>query len=552
MEEYPQPLLEVTDIRWERVNLTLALQMDMPLKLEGAVPLEVTIFDGAREFPVEWKYLSGQEFEIHINVTRFVERKAVPNGSWRIRVARGGTELAVATFSVFDVDVLEDASRSFVYAGNRTAYTVTFGLSEDEVSPELIIRTYQFFRGNGKGPRNPFKRIPLKVRKRYRSTKTDLLRAYYRLHRTLRPRQRPEILFASSQRETLGGNLLSVYNRMIERGLDEKYELTLSFRVPATSTKRKTLRAVRLLARAETVLLDDYFPMLDTFPVANESRVVQLWHAGSGFKNVGYSRFGKYGSPKLNNAHRKYHYAICGSKHLVPVYAEAFGIEEDAVIPTGLPRLDEYLDEARVARFKKEFYHDFPELAKKKIILFAPTFRGRGMADAYYRYSWLDLSKLYTHLGTDTVFLFKMHPFVREQPPIPSEFNDRIKNFTDFPNINDLLLVTNVLITDYSSVIYEYSLLNRPMLFFAPDKDEYSAVRGFHRPFDEVAPGRVCSHFGEVLEALDREEFNESKRAAFLSENFDYFDSKSTDRVIDWLVIGDPPASTPSSMVSEA
>src|SRR5690625_2221843 len=172
MKEYPQPLLEVTDIRWERVNLTLALQMDMPLKLEGAVPLEVTIFDGAREFPVEWKYLSGQEFKIHINVTRFVERKAVPNGSWRIRVARGGTELAVATFSVFDVDVLEDASRSFVYAGNRTAYTVTFGLSEDEVSPELIIRTYQFFRGNGKGPRNPFKRIPLKVRKRYRSTKT--------------------------------------------------------------------------------------------------------------------------------------------------------------------------------------------------------------------------------------------------------------------------------------------------------------------------------------------------------------------------------------------
>jgi CDP-ribitol ribitolphosphotransferase len=98
-----------------------------------------------------------------------------------------------------------------------------------------------------------------------------------------------------------------------------------------------------------------------------------------------------------------------------------------------------------------------------------------------------------------------------------------------------------VLITDYSSIIYEFSLLKRPMLFFAYDEQSYSAVRGFHRPYAETAPGKVCHTFDELLTALREEDFETWRGDRFREENFDNIDTHSSDRVIDWLILGDPP-----------
>ncbi len=133
-----------------------------------------------------------------------------------------------------------------------------------------------------------------------------------------------------------------------------------------------------------------------------------------------------------------------------------------------------------------------------------------------------------------------MHHFVRTPVPIPPQFGDRLLDFASFPDTNDLLHVTDLLVTDYSSIIYEYSLLDRPMVFFAYDKDVYAATRGFHRDYDLTAPGKVCETFDDLIAAIRDEDFEQWKIEYFRKENFDRIDTHSSDRVIDWLILGNP------------
>ena len=101
-----------------------------------------------------------------------------------------------------------------------------------------------------------------------------------------------------------------------------------------------------------------------------------------------------------------------------------------------------------------------------------------------------------------------------------------------------LFYVTDVLITDYSSNICEYSLMDRPMLFYGFDEEEYARERGFHRPYREFAPGKVCRSFEELMEAYRTGDFEQEKAQRYVREQFDYRDSGASDRVIDRILLG--------------
>ena len=142
--------------------------------------------------------------------------------------------------------------------------------------------------------------------------------------------------------------------------------------------------------------------------------------------------------------------------------------------------------------------------------------------------------------GDKYVFVFKMHPFIQDRPEIPEEYSNRIKDFTGIGDVNDLLPVIDIMITDYSSIIYEFSLFRRPILFFAYDKEQYSVIRGFQSDYDDFAPGKVCTTFDELEQAIVNEDFEVEKVDRFVEANFDHLDTGSTDRVIDQLVINTP------------
>jgi CDP-ribitol ribitolphosphotransferase len=298
---------------------------------------------------------------------------------------------------------------------------------------------------------------------------------------------------------------------------------------------------IEKLAQSDIVVVDDHAPILDWMTLDDRTRVIQLWHAGAGFKSSGYSRWGHEGCPAPYSAHRQYDFGIAGSKNIAPFFSEVWGINDEQVLPTGMPRMDEYLDEAHKKAKTEELYKEFPLCKGKKVILFAPTYRGRNKKTAHYPYELIDFDKFYELCNNEYVVLFKMHPWVAQAVPIPEKYKDRFVDVNRYPNINDLFYITDLLITDYSSNIFEYSLMGNPMLFFAFDKIQYSFSRGFHRAYEESAPGKVCYTFDELLTAIEQKDFEEEKVARYVEHHFDYIDTHASDRVIDWLILGKIP-----------
>lgn len=488
--------------------------------------------DYLHAFPVDAEITEDGRFSLTINVTQFRGRREVPDGIYYLSIFHGGIDFE-AGISVELAKKSFEISRPFIFDKRRQCYLVDFFATVDEQDPVMKMQVMLLKTTIKK--KFDLKRFIRETRDRIIK---KLITFYYKVVYAFSPHNGKNILFSTESRGTLSGNLKAVYDRMIERGLNKEYNISISERKAAGghSSRSSWIKTVTLFAKADVILIDDYAPMLTWLKLNHGTKLIQLWHAGVGFKSVGLCRFGTNGSPRLDNAHRQYDYAIVGSTALKKIYAEVFGIEEDALIPTGLPRIDKVIDKEENQKKTDAFYAEHPDLKGKKLILFAPTFRGVGALTASYPYEKLDMKRIYDMCGSEYAFIFKMHPFIKEKPEIPEEYSDRIIDMSGMGDINDLLPVIDILITDYSSVIYEFSLFRRPMIFFAYDRDSYSAIRGFQSDYDDFAPGRICTTFDEVEDAIRTEDFQLEKVDRFVKENFDYLDSGSSDRFIDWLL----------------
>lgn len=364
----------------------------------------------------------------------------------------------------------------------------------------------------------------------------------YHILAAIRRKDGKHILLMSETRAPISGNLLALDNRLKERGLDKTYHISYSFSKTLQQSKWKTLlvwsRLLWLIAGQDIIFVDDYVPIFKTIRLKSDTKLIQLWHAGVGFKSVGYSRFGRQGSPHpTDSCHRRYDYAIVGGKGLTGVYEEVFGIPESRILPYGLSRLDSYPDQERSRTYREEFYQKYPELREKKIILFAPTYRGKTQDEAFYPEEWTPQEKVAALCADQYVFCYKMHPFIKEKVRIDERFRYCIYDLSDEKDINEVFYVTDILITDFSSNIYEFSLQQKPVIFYAPDKDYYQLTRGVHRTLDE-APGPVCTDFDEVIDAIENNRFEKDKLDEFVSGSFDAHGKCASDRLIDDLILG--------------
>lgn len=416
--------------------------------------------------------------------------------------------------------------------GGQFALVVTMGPAE----PVLAVPGV----GEGEDPDSIARSTLAQLARPIRRLRPYAFRALYRAIGIASRRNGRRILFTSDSRAVLGGNQKIVFDRMVERGLDRTYELQTLFKESITVRRgfRDRLRLPWMLARADTIVIDDYQPVIShlTYP---DARIIQLWHAWGAFKTVGYSRVGKPGglSP-FSRVHKNYAIAIVSSVSEVAAYAEAFGIPESRVAPTGIPRMDQFWDPARAAASREATLLAYPAARGRRVFLFAPTFRGHGAKTASYDMGRLDYPALHALcVEKDAVCLIRMHPFVRTPLGIPAAYADRIiDGSTSTIDINDVLFATDLLITDYSSVVFEFSTMDRPMLFFAPDLEEYIASRDFYVDYEAFVPGRIVRTFAELLDAIRREDHGAERLAAFRATHLDRFDGHATDRVIDLIV----------------
>jgi CDP-ribitol ribitolphosphotransferase / teichoic acid ribitol-phosphate polymerase len=351
------------------------------------------------------------------------------------------------------------------------------------------------------------------------------------------------ILFVSGSRTAPAGNLRIVHDRLVERGLDRDYEIRILLRWRGRDpTWRERFAMGWAIARADVILVQgsrmEIVYLVDLDP---DVRLIQLWHASGAFKTVRYSRLGKPGGPDpWSRIHRNYTHAIVSSEQDVRFYAEGFGILEAQVIPTGIPQMDRFFDDDARAAAVGAAEAAFPEIAGRMTILFAPTYRdSTSPKDGEYPIELLDYAALHALcVERDAVVIIKMHPFARTDLHIPERFRDRLLDgYRKRIDVNDLLFAVDLLITDYSSIVFEYSTLGRPMLFFAYDLEDYVATRDFYVPFESFVPGRIVRTFPEMLDAIRNDDYQAEKVADFASRHFAHHDSGSTDRVIDQLIL---------------
>ncbi|MDR0900622.1 MAG: CDP-glycerol glycerophosphotransferase family protein, partial [Methanobrevibacter sp.] len=232
--------------------------------------------------------------------------------------------------------------------------------------------------------------------------------------------------------------------------------------------------------------------------------------------------------------HRNYDYAIVSSDEIRRFYAEGFGISDEKVIATGIPRTDIFFDEEYGSKVSKEVYSQYPSLKDKKVILFAPTFRGMGKEDAFYPMDKFNIEELFDSLDNkeDYILIIKHHPFITKKTKIPDKYKNNVIDLSAKSEINDLLFVTNLLITDYSSVIFEASLLDIPMLFYGYDLDEYIRDRDFYYDYRAFVPGKIVKNFESLSESINSNDFDSYKVNEFKHRFFDDLDGKSSERVV--------------------
>lgn len=374
----------------------------------------------------------------------------------------------------------------------------------------------------------------------------------------------PAVYRRASKQPISPGKVLFLENK--EKELPESFQvmwsrlggmpgLTLEFvslgetRVRGHQYYRNCIAFVKNVATAQYVFLNDASNVVSCLPLRPETKVVQLWHGCGAFKKWGMSTadliFGGTREEILRHPfYKNLSLVTVSSPEVVWAYEEAMVLQDEPglVQPTGVSRTDVFFDDDYLAAGRSKIQQLVPAATEKKVIVYAPTFRGR-VAQAEGPNA-LDLAKMKASLGDSHVLLIKHHPFVKRRPPILAECSDFAFDVSEKVGINELLCGADLVISDYSSLVFEYSLFERPMIFFAYDRDDYADWRGFYYEYEELTPGPICETTEEVIEqiCLASDSFDPSRVRAFRAKFMSSCDGHATDRIIETVFRGDEAA----------
>ncbi|WP_052713817.1 CDP-glycerol glycerophosphotransferase family protein [Streptomyces katrae] len=351
--------------------------------------------------------------------------------------------------------------------------------------------------------------------------------------------------------DTFGGNGAgdaprAIHEELLRRG--EKLDHVWLVRdgraeVPPTAraVQYDSLEAWEVLARARYYVVNDSVPRF--FRRRPGQTVVQTWH-GTPLKQIGYDYVHDYyTSPEVLEglAHDSAQWTLLASpsSYATPILKRALGYEGE-VIESGSPRTDALVrpDAERIAEVRRRL--GLPE--GKKVVLYLPTWRENreGWSGGYKLDLQIDLDAARRELGEDHVLLVRGHHLVGEQ--LRDGVRDGfVLDVSRWPDTTDLLLVADVLISDYSSAVFDFALTDKPILLFTYDLEHYrDTLRGFTFDLEEKAPGPLLKDSASLIEAVRDADavaarFAEA-RAAFRAEFCDLDDGHAAERVVDRML----------------
>ena len=282
---------------------------------------------------------------------------------------------------------------------------------------------------------------------------------------------------------------------------------------------------------SKVIVIDSGFACLDYFKIRKSQKIVQIWHACGAFKKIAFDLdfHDETTIEGYYNQFSQYNSFIVSSENIREIYASAHGIDKNVVQALGVPRTDKILDKGYRENSLEEFYNRYPELKNKIIILYCPTLR-----DGRIFNPKIDWETLNNSLNENEIYIIKRH-IVMSYDILGGKSFSKIRYF-DNESTFTLMFTSSLMITDYSSVIFEYSLLNKPVIHYCPDYDEYVDERDFYLNFPDDLYGAVVKDSDALLklirEKLTRSDVNIQKLNEFKEKNMGACDGKSTMRVV--------------------
>lgn len=285
---------------------------------------------------------------------------------------------------------------------------------------------------------------------------------------------------------------------------------------------KSMLKFMNLYANAKYVFICDNFLPVASCNKRTETQVIQLWHAGGLLKKYAYDTEDDIPKYYKGSVFKNYTLTTVSAKCCIPVYIRAMRQEEGTVKDTGLSRTDCFFDKKYIESCREEFYSKYPEAIGKKLILWAPTFRGKALEP--YVLGMEDVKKMQEDLGEDYYVIIKMHPHL--------DAKQHLSN-CDI-STEKILPISDMLIADYSSVIFDYTLYQKPIVLFVPDYEEFISTRGLYIDLNEI-PGPMVINGEELKDVVIREfeEFDKEKSREFYKKYMGACDGQATKRILD-------------------
>jgi len=291
------------------------------------------------------------------------------------------------------------------------------------------------------------------------------------------------------------------------------------------------------LATARVCIVDGYIIPVSVLTHRPELKVIQTWHALGAIKKFGLQSLDRPSGRSAALArsmrmHRNYDLVLCGGPRTVGIFAEAFGVEPEAVAPLGLPRVDYLLEHAHdatadpVPPIVAGLRARFPLLAdrSRRTILYAPTFR-RNRPDHHREVIERFSDGRYT-------LIVKPHPLVETDFTGPNVVNAR------GVDILDLLPLSDVVITDYSAVAFEACVLDKPLYFYVFDLDDYANEHGLNIDLLAEMDGAASRDLDRIATLIDTAEYDTALLGRLKERYVSITDGSCTRRIADVVLDG--------------
>lgn len=266
---------------------------------------------------------------------------------------------------------------------------------------------------------------------------------------------------------------------------------------------------------------------------------LQTWH-GTALKRIGYDNRYVHANPagfeRDVEEYRRWDYLLSPNPLTTSVMRSAFRGFDGEILETGYPRND-ILSSPRRDEVRERTRAALGIEPSQTVVLYAPTWRDNLYHEQGGTFSLeLDVDEVVRELGDDCVLLLRVHFLVAAN--VARVHADRVLDVSDHEDVRDLYLAADVLITDYSSVMFDFAITGRPLFFFTYDLEEYrDRLRGFYFDFEAEAPGPLCRTSDDLIAALlDRAHVSrayEDRYAAFRARYCPHDDGGASGRVVE-------------------